>query len=124
MRAVRRLAGEHLRLDLFELHRLPIRRIEPPAVIAVLLELHRYGPGLLYIDDVLDLLKRQTTAVFRIEKGLEFPVPRAFYELVPDLHLVGGLLVRDRRRRILAIHGGIPQTMAEGVGVNRIVRKV
>ncbi len=56
-------------------------------------------------------------AVFHVEERLQFPVPRPLHELVPDLHFVRRLFVRNRGRRILAVHRRVPQAMAERIGV-------
>ena len=53
---------------------------------------------------------------------LEFPVPRALHELVPDLHRIRGLFIRDCSRGIIAGHGRIPQPPPERVRPERIVR--
>src|ERR1035441_3706966 len=120
--------GGMVRLPLALADGFAIGGIDPENIVAVALDDQLDGAGLFDIDEVIGIFERQSAAVIDVEERLHLPVARGRKNIEPDAHGLGagriqvlsagaGVRVGD----VLAVHGGVPQAVAEGGGVD-IVR--
>ena len=79
----------------------------------------------LHVDDIVGIFQRQRPPAVHVEVGLEFPVAGVGEEIEEHGHLprarrihVLGAAAGVGIGHVLAVHGGVPEAVAEDVGIH------